>query len=210
METPTGASNDPGGSSRPAQELENKFRDAQFAMDEALERQSERNKRYEAFMAQQALRVQQYKDQEERSIAEALSKLAEIEAARKANIVQPDAEERDETMVVDWTSEPDAEIARTSRLFMRPTYVIQREEPPTAFWYDVDHPSETGLRVLAGGEIAHVEPGSKAFHKGVTTNCTLVRVGNTPVTSADSEADIRDMLLERPIEVRFRGGPAEK
>ncbi len=210
MENPIGEGNDPGGSSGMAQDLESKFRDAQFAMDEALERQSERSKRYEAFLAQQALRAQRIKGKEERAVAEVLSKLAKIEAAKKANLVEPDAEQRDEKLVVDWTSEPDAEIARISRLFNRPTCVIQREEPPIAFWYDVEDGPETGLKVLAGGEIAHVEPGSEAFNRGVTTNYTLVRVGNTPVTAADSEADIRDMLSERPIEVRFRGGRTEK
>eukprot|EP01045_Picozoa_sp_COSAG04_P004656 COSAG04_NODE_207_length_20357_cov_14.209843_2_plen_288_part_00 len=120
-------------------------------------------------------------------------------------------EERDEKPVVDWISPKRMDLAQVDRLYGRPVYVIQKEEPPIAFWLEPDDsPAELGLRVEAAGQVAGVRPESLAHRKGVTSNYTLVGVGHHKVTGDDSEADIRDMLLERPVELKFRGGKTKK
>ena len=120
-------------------------------------------------------------------------------------------EERDEKPVVDWISPKRMDLAQVDRLYGRPVYVIQKEEPPIAFWLEqADSPAELGLRVEAAGQVAGVRPESLAHRKGVTSNYTLVGVGHHKVTGDDSEADIRDMLLERPVELKFRGGKTKK
>eukprot|EP01046_Picozoa_sp_COSAG06_P010237 COSAG06_NODE_555_length_14353_cov_3.329311_5_plen_1164_part_00 len=206
---PSGASD----SARTVEDMEQQFLDAQLAIEEALERQGERRQRHEAHLKQQAAAERELVEKEAREAEQMVLRRRNRAIAAEENEeahMEPDTEERDAKPVVDWTSEPDAEIARVSRLYKRPTYVIQKEQPPIAFWFDVEDGLETGLTVLAGGEVAHVEPGSEPDRRGVTTNYTLAKVGNTPVTTADTEADIRDMLSDRPIEVRFTGGATDK
>ena len=174
--------------------MENEFNDAQFAMDEALERRAERAVVYDERAVAEAL------DQQQAAAAETAAIERELDLARareheemEEENNQEAVEERDEKPVVDWLSDPDPEIARVSQLYRRPTFIIQKEQPPIAFWFDLEEGPETGLVVLAGGEIASVSPHCEAHNRGVTTNYTLVKIGNTPVTPADTEADIRDV-----------------
>jgi hypothetical protein len=195
-----------------AAQMENEFNDVQHTIEEALERQRERALRTEERAATVALQQERAREAEMLALKGTLALSQARGRAENGEEVtqQENVEERDEKPVVDWLSDPDPEIARVSRLYRRPTFIIQKEQPPIAFWFDLEEGPETGLVVLAGGEIASVVPGCEADRRGVTIEHTLVKIGNTSVTPAETEADIRDMLSERPIEVRFKGGATDK
>jgi hypothetical protein len=121
----------------------------------------------------------------------------------------PDVQERDQKPVVDWVSPPQAEIARVSRLYARPTYVMQTMHPPVEFWLEPDDPPDHGLHLQAGGAIANVSDGSMAAANGVTVTHTLVKVGSTRIAAGMSAAEITALVEARPVLLKFKGGPME-
>ena len=78
--------------------------------------------------------------------------------------------------VVDWCSAPDERIAQVSRLYARPTAVLQTMHPPVEFWLQPDDPDH-GIKLCTGGAIAEVLEGGVAAANGVTNTHTLVKVG---------------------------------
>eukprot|EP01044_Picomonas_judraskeda_P031873 COSAG03_NODE_12086_length_561_cov_2.034632_2_plen_99_part_01 len=67
--------------------------------------------------------------------------------------------------VVDWCSAPDERIAQVSRLYARPTAVLQTMHPPVEFWLQPDDPDH-GIKLCTGGAIAEVLEGGVAAANG--------------------------------------------
>lgn len=119
-----------------------------------------------------------------------------------------DVEERDQKPVVDWSSPPDAQIARVSRLYARPTYVLQTEHQPVDFWLRLDG-HDHGLQMGAGGEIAKVLPDGLAAANGVTSTHSLVKVGRQRIVPDMPAAEVQALIETRPVFLEFVGGRME-
>ena len=119
-----------------------------------------------------------------------------------------DVEERDQKPVVDWSSPPDAHIAWVSRLYARPTYVLQTEQNSVDFWLKLDDPNP-GLQLGAGGEIAKVFAGGLAEANGVTVTHSLVKVGRQRIVPDMPAAEVQALIEIRPVFLEFAGGRME-